>query len=67
MTPSSELLRDFCAGIGPLQLGVVLVLMYFFPTKRMEMIQIYFIFKLLRLDPDISIDGRIGMCESETI
>ena len=24
-TPSTELLRDFCAGIGPLQLGVVLV------------------------------------------
>ena len=23
-TPSTELLRDFCAGIGPLQLGVVL-------------------------------------------
>ena len=25
MTPSTELPRDFCAGIGPLQLGVVLV------------------------------------------
>ena len=25
-TPSTELPRDFCAGIGPLQLGVVLVL-----------------------------------------
>ena len=24
-TPSTELLRDFCAGIGPLQLGIVLV------------------------------------------
>ena len=24
-TPSTELLRDFCAGISPLQLGVVLV------------------------------------------
>ena len=24
-TPSNELPRDFCAGIGPLQLGVVLV------------------------------------------
>ena len=24
-TPSTELPRDFCAGIGPLQLGVVLV------------------------------------------
>ena len=25
MTPSTELPRDFCAGIGPLQLGVLLV------------------------------------------
>ena len=25
MIPSTELPRDFCAGIGPLQLGVVLV------------------------------------------
>ena len=25
-TPSTEFPRDFCAGIGPLQLGVVLVL-----------------------------------------
>ena len=25
MTPSTELPHDFCAGIGPLQLGVVLV------------------------------------------
>ena len=27
MAPSTEFARDFCAGIGPLQLGVVLVLM----------------------------------------
>ena len=27
--PSTELLRDFCAGIGPLQLGVVLVFLSF--------------------------------------
>ena len=27
--PSTELPRDFCAGIGPLQLGVVLVLTIF--------------------------------------
>ena len=25
MAPGTELARDFCAGIGPLQLGVVLV------------------------------------------
>ena len=29
MTPGTEFARDFCAGIGPLQLGVVLVLFYF--------------------------------------
>ena len=29
MTPSTELPRDFCAGIGPLQLGVVLVFLSF--------------------------------------
>ena len=28
MTPSTELLREFCAGIGPLQLDVVLVSFY---------------------------------------
>ena len=28
-TPCTELPRDFCAGIGPLQLGVVLVSYYF--------------------------------------
>ena len=29
MTPGTELPRDFCAGIGPLQLGVVLVCLCF--------------------------------------
>ena len=28
MSPGTEFARDFCAGIGPLQLGVVLV--YYF-------------------------------------
>ena len=32
MTPSTELPRDFCAGIGPLQLGVVLVCLLFIYT-----------------------------------
>ena len=27
MAPCSEFARDFCAGMGPLQLGVVLVLL----------------------------------------
>ena len=29
MSPGTELARDFCAGIGPLQLGVVLVVLIF--------------------------------------
>ena len=29
-TSSAELPRDYCAGIGPLQLGVALVFSYFF-------------------------------------
>ena len=29
MAPGTEFARNFCAGIGPLQLGVVLVLVYF--------------------------------------
>ena len=29
VTPSTELPRDFCAGIGPLPLGVVLVFVIF--------------------------------------
>ena len=29
MSPGTEFARDFCAGIGPLQLGVVLVSIYF--------------------------------------
>ena len=35
-TPSSELPRDFCAGIGPLQLGVVLVFLYFDNHRRYD-------------------------------
>ena len=29
MAPGTEFARDFCAGIGPLQLGVVLVFYFF--------------------------------------
>ena len=29
MSPGTEFARDFCAGIGPLQLGVVLVFLFF--------------------------------------
>ena len=29
MSPGTEFARDFCAGIGPLQLGVVLVFVLF--------------------------------------
>ena len=34
MSPGTELARDFCAGIGPLQLGVVLVFFYNFDHIR---------------------------------
>ena len=34
MTTSTELARDFCDGIGPLQLGVVLVLHFFSLTIK---------------------------------
>ena len=30
MTPGTELPHDFCAWIGPLQLGVVLVFLFFY-------------------------------------
>ena len=33
-TPSTELPRDFCAGIGPLQLGVVLVKIIFTSSDK---------------------------------
>ena len=32
-TPSTELPRYFCAGIGPLQLGVVLVFIFLLSLK----------------------------------
>jgi len=32
-TPSTKLPCDFCAGIGPLQLGVVLVVLQFFKNE----------------------------------
>ena len=37
-SPSTELPRDFCAGIGPLQRGVVLVLLEF----QIEILIFYF-------------------------
>ena len=37
-TPSTELLRDFCAGIGPLQLGVVLVVLGFKSWKGANLV-----------------------------
>ena len=40
--PSTELSRDFCAGIGPLQLGVVLV-MYHFEWPKVIILHCIFI------------------------
>ena len=48
MDPGTEFARDLCAGIGPLQLGVVLVMnifsvvyivVYFGPVNKREFIQ----------------------------
>ena len=36
MAPGTEFARDFCAGIGPLQLGVVLVFTYILSCKVAE-------------------------------
>ena len=50
MSPGTEFARDFCAGIGPLQLGVVLVFfffycyvskMHFFKDKRSKQLTIF--------------------------
>ena len=40
-TPSTELPRDFCAGIGPLHLGVVLVsyLLYIIQIDQVDLIE----------------------------
>ena len=38
MTPSTELPRDFCARIGPLQLGVVLVYIYILIVYSVDII-----------------------------
>ena len=37
MSPGTEFARDFCAGIGPLQLGVVLVSINFITYIRGSM------------------------------
>ena len=36
MSPGTEFARDFCAGIGPLQLGVVLVCVCFLRVPHMH-------------------------------
>ena len=35
MAPGTEFARDFCVGIGPLQLGVVLVSFIFRPSQSL--------------------------------
>ena len=44
MARSIELPRDFCAAIGPLQLGVVLVLFFLIFIITDDMIKIYLCF-----------------------
>ena len=43
MAPLTEFARDFCAGIGPLQLGVVLVNLFFSSVNRLAMAIFYFL------------------------
>ena len=38
MTPGTELPRDFCAGIGPLQLGIVLVIRFITIAYRLGLL-----------------------------
>ena len=60
-TPSTELPRDFCAGIGPLQLGVVLVIQhtkidktsYMTSYKKKPRKHIVYVFKIRRYNEDI--------------
>ena len=40
MAPGTEFAREFCAGIGPLQLGVVLVLSIFSVKKNQNVIML---------------------------
>ena len=40
MSPGTEFARDFCAGIGPLQLGVVLVYKSYGCMQRQEHVTI---------------------------
>ena len=42
MSPGTEYTRDFCAGIGPLQLGVVLVLFSFICFSYYMYITVYY-------------------------
>ena len=61
-TSSTELPRDFCAGIGPLQLGVVLVCVFFKSYSKYIIIlfvkhPFYFVYKysqLIRLIRNLS-------------
>ena len=46
MAPGTEYARDFCAGIGPLQLGVVLVFCFLY-SSCFELPQFFEFLKLL--------------------
>ena len=55
-TPSTELPSDFCAGSGPLQLGVVLVFLNFF-FKKWEKSVVVFKFEVMANGPGRSRSG----------
>ena len=52
MSPGTEFARDFCAGIGPLQLGVVLVFFIFTPFHlKMFLICTKYVYNLCSILP----------------
>ena len=64
MSPGTEFARDFCAGIGPLQLGVVLVFVFF--KNRLELTHILY-FKLILLTLDLLLCATIYVPHNITI
>ena len=58
MSPGTEFARDFCAGIGPLQLGVVLVFLIF-GSERFFFLECCSTFIGLKLKPEMLVIGMI--------
>ncbi len=63
MAPGTEFARDFCARIGPLQLGVVLVFLYFSTVIQYSIFAhgpqyyLFFFFFFFFIFRDVDLDG----------